>query len=74
MMMTVAAALLSRPLSSFLGRRSERGATAVEYGLLLTGVVAMIVLVVYAFGDNVVDLFTDTCTETVAARGSGDCT
>jgi pilus assembly protein Flp/PilA len=31
----------------------ERGASAVEYGLLMAGIAAMIVLIVFAFGDYV---------------------
>ena len=37
--------------------RNERGASAVEYGLLITGVAAMIAVVVFAFGHGVNDLF-----------------
>ena len=53
--------------------RDERGATAVEYGLLLTGIAALLALVVYAFGDNVTDLFTNTCETVSNARAAGDC-
>jgi pilus assembly protein Flp/PilA len=65
-------------LGHFLSRsgqrtRGERGATAVEYGLLLTGIAALLALVVYAFGDNVTDLFTDTCETISDARATGDC-
>jgi pilus assembly protein Flp/PilA len=42
-------------------RRDERGASAVEYGLLIAGIAALIVIVVFAFGDNLVDIFTGTC-------------
>ena len=31
---------------------NERGASAVEYGLLIAGIAALIVVVVFAFGDN----------------------
>ena len=41
--------------------RDQRGATAVEYGLLITGIAAVIAVVVFSFGDNVLDLFNDTC-------------
>ena len=58
----------------FRGReRSERGASAVEYGLLLTGITALIVVVVFAFGDNVLDLFSGTCDSMNDARGSAEC-
>ena len=41
--------------------RDERGASAVEYGLLIAGIAALIVVVVFAFGDNLNDMFTSTC-------------
>jgi pilus assembly protein Flp/PilA len=69
-MMTVAARLISRPPLSSL--RTERGATAVEYGLLLTGVAALIVLAVYAFGGSVFGLFTDSC-DAVTDQAGGAC-
>lgn len=50
----------------------ERGATAVEYGLLLAGIVAVIVLGVYLFGGSVRGLFADSCsTITTYTTGSG---
>ena len=55
-------------------RRSDRGASAVEYGLLIAGIAALIVVVVFAFGDSIGDvLFEDTCQQIVAGRGEGDC-
>jgi pilus assembly protein Flp/PilA len=54
--------------------RAERGASAVEYGLLIAGIAALIVVIVFAFGDNIGDvLFQDTCQQMVAQRGTGDC-
>ena len=46
--------------------RDDRGASAVEYGLLIAGIAALIVVIVFAFGDNIRDIFEDTC-ETVAS-------
>jgi pilus assembly protein Flp/PilA len=37
----------------------ERGATAVEYGLLVALIAAVIVGVVFALGDTLKDMFTD---------------
>lgn len=48
----------------------ERGASAVEYGLLIAGIAALIVLAVLAFGGGVQGLFDDTC----QAVGSGTAT
>jgi pilus assembly protein Flp/PilA len=54
--------------------RSERGASAVEYGLMIAAIAAVIVVTVFAFGDNIKDvLFEDTCQEMVAGTGIGDC-
>jgi pilus assembly protein Flp/PilA len=44
-----------------LRSRDERGASAVEYGLLLAGVAALIVLIVFAFGGVVSRLFSNSC-------------
>jgi pilus assembly protein Flp/PilA len=38
----------------------ERGASAVEYGLLIAGVAALIVVAVTMLGGNLGDLFEDT--------------
>lgn len=41
--------------------RGERGASAVEYGLLITGIAALIVVVVFAFGGRVTGMYSNTC-------------
>ena len=44
------------------GDRDERGASAVEYGLLVAGIAAVIVGAVFVFGQGVfLNLFTETC-------------
>jgi pilus assembly protein Flp/PilA len=45
---------------------SERGASAVEYGLLIAGIAALIVVIVFAFGDNIKDVFDSTCSSVAA--------
>ena len=42
-------------------RRDELGASAVEYGLLVSGIAAVIVVVIFAFGGNLVQMFDNTC-------------
>lgn len=42
--------------------RDERGASAVEYGLLIAGIAALIVVVVFAFGEEIESIFDDTTT------------
>jgi len=55
-------------LSARTAKMDERGASAVEYGLLIAGIAALIVVVVFAFGDALTGIFTDTC-EKIAASG-----
>jgi pilus assembly protein Flp/PilA len=44
------------------GRRTdEKGASAVEYGLLVAAIAALIALVVFGFGSVVKGVFKDTC-------------
>ena len=45
-----------------LAKMDERGASAVEYGLLIAGIAALIVVVVFAFGGVLHDIFKSTCT------------
>jgi pilus assembly protein Flp/PilA len=42
-------------------RRDDDGASAVEYGLLVAAIAAVIVLVVFALGKVVKGSFSDTC-------------
>jgi pilus assembly protein Flp/PilA len=61
-------------LNARLARLDERGASAVEYGLLITGIAALIVLMVYAFGGMVTGLFTHTCSSVASSAGqAGAC-
>ena len=48
-------------LNARLAKMDERGASAVEYGLLIAGIAALIVAVVFAFGGVIQGVFTDTC-------------
>ena len=41
--------------------RDEAGASAVEYGLLAVAIAALIVIIVFALGGVVKDLFDKTC-------------
>ena len=43
-------------------KMSERGASAVEYGLLIAGIAALIAVVVFAFSGTITGLFDETCT------------
>ena len=53
---------------------SEDGASAVEYGLLVAGIAALVVLIVFAFGGVIRDtLFTTSC-ETIASTAASAAT
>lgn len=41
--------------------QAEDGASAVEYGLLVAGIAALIVAMVFMFGDMLTGVFTGTC-------------
>jgi pilus assembly protein Flp/PilA len=59
-------------LNARLARMEERGASAVEYGLLIAGIAALIVVVVFAFGGVLTNIFSNTCSS-VAQSGGGSC-
>ena len=47
-------------------KMDERGASAVEYGLLVAGIAALVVIAVFALGPIVREAFSDTCDAIVA--------
>jgi pilus assembly protein Flp/PilA len=54
--------------------RNERGASAVEYGLLIAGIAAVIVIAVFALGGVTDSMFSNTCQELdSAAAASATC-
>ena len=54
--------------------RTEDGASAVEYGLLVAGIAALIVVVVFAFGGLIKNVFKTTCnTINTSANASSSC-
>jgi pilus assembly protein Flp/PilA len=59
-------------LSARLAAKDERGASAVEYGLLIAGIAALIVVVVFAFGNTINNIFQSTC-NSVGASSGGSC-
>ena len=61
-------------LDSRLAKMEERGASAVEYGLLVAAIAAVIILVIFTLGDNIRALFSSTCTAIQSkASGGGTC-
>jgi pilus assembly protein Flp/PilA len=47
-------------LNARLGKKDERGASAVEYGLLVAGIAAVIVAIVFLLGGTLQDVFSTT--------------
>lgn len=43
--------------------KREDGASAVEYGLLVAAIAALVVIIVFALGGLVRDVFKDTCSK-----------
>jgi pilus assembly protein Flp/PilA len=52
-------------------RRNDRGATAVEYALIIAGVAAVLAVVVFALEDVLTGLFRDTCEGIVNGANDG---
>ena len=46
--------------NTLIARRDEKGASAVEYGLLVAGIAAVIVAVVFLLGGQIHDAFKKT--------------
>jgi pilus assembly protein Flp/PilA len=54
--------------------RDEDGASAVEYGLLVAAIAALIVVVVFVLGGIIQKVFKDTCDEIATrAADTGTC-
>ena len=54
-------------------RMDERGASAVEYGLLVAGIAALIIAVVFLLGGQVKSAFSDTCGSIAGGGNAGTC-
>lgn len=57
-------------IRNITSRRNQDGASAVEYGLLVAGIAALVVVIVFAFGNVIKNAFTGTC-NTLKNSGSG---
>ena len=65
-------------IRTITSRRNQDGASAVEYGLLVAGIAALVVVVVFAFGGVIKSSFNKTC-QTIKSNGTnsagtGTCT
>jgi pilus assembly protein Flp/PilA len=63
--------LIKTGINTLLARRDEEGASAVEYGLLVAGIAALIVAIVFLFGGMIQDVFSDTCTKVSTGASTG---
>ncbi|MEN8672767.1 Flp family type IVb pilin [Nocardioides sp.] len=52
-------------------KMDERGASAVEYGLLIAGIAALIIAVVFLLGGQIKEAFDGTCDKIAASNASG---
>ncbi|MBI2244502.1 MAG: Flp family type IVb pilin [Nocardioides sp.] len=59
-------------LDAHRARMDERGASAVEYGLLIAGIAALLAVTIGLFKDAIIGLFDDTCDG--VAGGTNGCT
>ncbi|CAN5134270.1 hypothetical protein BH09ACT12_BH09ACT12_03950 [soil metagenome] len=62
---------LSIMLNARRAKMDERGASAVEYGLLIAGIAAVIVVVVILLGGKIQEAFQGTCDAIASGSVSG---
>jgi pilus assembly protein Flp/PilA len=60
-------------IRNITSRRTEDGASAVEYGLLVAGIAALIVAIVFLFGGVIKNSFDSTC-KTIKGNGTAAAT
>lgn len=60
-------------LNARFAKMEERGASAVEYGLLIAGIAALIVVVVFAFGGSLKGIFQETCSSVTKSASTKSC-
>ena len=58
-------------INARLAKMDERGASAVEYGLLVAGIAAVIVAVVFLLGTTLNGVFSNTNASLTPAGGGG---
>jgi pilus assembly protein Flp/PilA len=56
-------------IRNITSRRNEDGASAVEYGLLVAGIAALIVAIVFLFGGVIKGAFSSTCGQ-ISSKGA----
>jgi len=53
--------------------KNEEGASAVEYGLLVAAIAALIVIIVFALGNVVKNTFDNTCDTIATEQDLAEC-
>jgi pilus assembly protein Flp/PilA len=63
-----------RYMRTLMSTRNDEGASAVEYGLLIAAIAAVIVIIVFALGGVIKNVFGKTCS-TISSQTpvSGNC-
>ena len=62
-----------RDSGRLLRGRSETGASAVEYGLMIAGIAAIIAAAVFAFGGGSTGIYQDSCKTIFTDHSVGSC-
>lgn len=65
---------LSIMLNARRAKLDERGASAVEYGLLIAGIAAVIVVIVITLGGTIKEAFQGTCDSIATGTSDTDVT
>jgi pilus assembly protein Flp/PilA len=60
-------------LNARFANMEERGASAVEYGLLIAGIAALIAVAIFAFGGGSHGMFQDSCSTIFTDNNVGSC-
>lgn len=55
-----------RSIRTSLDQRGDEGASAVEYGLLIAAIAAVIILIIFALGGVIQNIFEKTCSSVKA--------
>jgi pilus assembly protein Flp/PilA len=64
-----------RYMRTLMNARNDEGASAVEYGLLVAAIAAVIVIIVFALGGVIKNVFSKTCSSVSnGASVSATCT
>lgn len=63
-----------RYMRNLMNARNDEGASAVEYGLLVAAIAAVIVVIVFSLGGVIKNVFSKTCSTVQSGAATGSCT